>query len=1171
MANMKSSLLQLILFGCLLVSCYSKVHGDRKAYIVYMGDRLKGDFSAAKASHTDILHEVAGSGASDFLLHSYHRSFNGFVAKLTKAEKQKLEGKEGVVSVFQSRKKQLHTTRSWDFMRFPLSVARSTNGSDVIIGMLDTGIWPEADSFRDEGFGPPPRKWKGTCQGNFTCNNKVIGARYYNSEGDLEPEDILSPRDTEGHGTHTASTAAGNIVEKASFLGLGEGIARGGLPSARLAVYKICWYDGCSDADILAAFDDAIADGVDIISLSVGGAPQYYFQDTIAIGAFHAMKNGVLTSNSAGNGGPLPETVSNFAPWALSVAASTIDRTFLSQVMLGNGALFKGIGLNTFDGDSPYRIIYGGDAPSAEGEEFGAMLCVPGNLNKTLVKGKIVLCDVSSDTEGVEEAGAAGTIMRVGDYKDIARAYDLPATSLSMSDQADIMEYLQSTSEPTATILRSGTFENLLAPVMASFSSRGPNPVTRDLIKPDLTAPGVNILAAWTEFGPAGGSKNKTVPFYIISGTSMSCPHASAAAAYVKSVHPTWSPDAIRSALMTTAYTMDVSSNPDAEFGYGSGNSQAILAQMTSLNSSFLCFILFCCCLISCYSTTDEDRKVYIVYMGDRPKGDFSATDFHTNILQEVVGSSASDVLLHSYHRSFNGFVANLTEAEKQKLEGKEGVVSVFRSRQKQLQTTRSWNFMSFPQNVTRSTYESDVIIGMFDTGIWPESESFNDQGFGPPPTKWKGVCQGNSNFTCNNKVIGARYYHREGKLSPEDIPSPRDSGGHGTHTSSIAAGGIVEMASFLGLASGTAQGGVPSARIAVYKICWLFGCSDADILAAFDDAIADGVDIISLSVAVSPPGDYFEDSIPIGSFHALKNGILTSNSAGNQGPLSETLLNFAPWALSVAASTIDRKFVSKVKLGNGAIYEGLAINTFDMENKMYPIIHGADAENTTNGGSAWFCSPGSLIKTLVEGKIVVCDDSTSGAGAIYAGAVGSIMRKGHFEEREMTYDLPASVISMSDEADILEYIGSTSEPTATILKSSEYKNALAPFVASFSSRGPNPVTRDIIKPDLTAPGMNIIAAWTEASPPPGSNNKIVPFYILSGTSMSCPHASGAAAYVKSFHPTWSPDAIKSALMTTAYTMNADTNPDAEFAYGSVWDDGFHKVRSPIVAHVTYP
>ncbi|XP_065871981.1 cucumisin-like [Euphorbia lathyris] len=513
--------------------------------------------------------------------------------------------------------------------------------------------------------------------------------------------------------------------------------------------------------------------------------------------------------------------------------------------------------------------------------------------------------------------------------------------------------------------------------------------------------------------------------------------------------------------------------------------------------------------------------------------------------------SGASDFLLHSYHRSFNGFVAKLTEGEKLKLEGKDGVVSVFASRKKQLQTTRSWDFMGFPQTVTRSTYESDVIIGMFDTGIWPESASFNDDGFGPPPTKWKGTCQGNSNFTCNNKVVGARYYHSERELLTGEIASPRDTRGHGTHTASIAAGGIVEKASFLGIASGAARGGVPSARIAVYKICWLDGCSDADILAAFDDAIADGVDIISLSVGLTPV-NYLKDTIAIGAFHAMKNGILTSTSAGNQGPSSETILNFAPWTLSVAASTIDRNFISKVKLGNGAIYEGRTINAFDMENTMYPIIYGGDAPNATdreNQELSMFCTPGSLNKTLVEGKIVICDDELARTeGAKNAGAVGSILRFG-FNRIAEIYDLPASVISISDQADILKYLESNSEPTATILKSTEYKDELAPSVASFSSRGPNPITRDIIKPDLTAPGVNILAAWTEAAPTLGSD--IIPFFMISGTSMSCPHVSAAAAYVKSFHPTWSPDAIKSALMTTAYTMNADTNPDAEFGYGS--------------------
>lgn len=166
--------------------------------------------------------------------------------------------------------------------------------------------------------------------------SKLIGARYYNSEND--PSEIKSPRDVEGHGTHTSSTAAGRPVGDASYFGLAEGIARGAVPEARIAMYKVCWLSGCWSADILAAFDDAIADGVDIISVSLGSDfPSQYFEDPIAIGSYHAMKKGILTSNSAGNGGPFPISVSNYAPWSLTVAASSIDRKFVSNVVLGNG------------------------------------------------------------------------------------------------------------------------------------------------------------------------------------------------------------------------------------------------------------------------------------------------------------------------------------------------------------------------------------------------------------------------------------------------------------------------------------------------------------------------------------------------------------------------------------------------------------------------------------------------------------------------------------------------------------------------------------------------------------------------------------------------------------------------------------------------------------------
>ncbi|KAL6998081.1 hypothetical protein U1Q18_008208, partial [Sarracenia purpurea var. burkii] len=165
---------------------------------------------------------------------------------------------------------------------------------------------------------------------------KVIGARYFQLESSMTEENP-SPVDTDGHGTHTSSTAAGSPVSSASLYGLARGTARGGVPSARIAMYKVCWALGCSDMDLLAGFDAAIADGVDVISVSIGGPPSKYFEDPIAIGSFHAMKKGIFTSCSAGNSGPQLFSISNVAPWIMTVAASSIDRQFQTVVKLGNG------------------------------------------------------------------------------------------------------------------------------------------------------------------------------------------------------------------------------------------------------------------------------------------------------------------------------------------------------------------------------------------------------------------------------------------------------------------------------------------------------------------------------------------------------------------------------------------------------------------------------------------------------------------------------------------------------------------------------------------------------------------------------------------------------------------------------------------------------------------
>jgi len=167
--------------------------------------------------------------------------------------------------------------------------------------------------------------------------SKVIGANYFNLGESNSSSDSMSPADDAGHGTHTSSIAAGVAVKGASLYGVGKGTARGGVPSARLAMYKVCWVSGCSDMDMLAGFDQAIADGVNFISVSIGGPAHDFLTDPVAIGAFHAMARGILTSCSAGNSGPRPMSVENVAPWILTVAASSTDRQFITVAAIGDG------------------------------------------------------------------------------------------------------------------------------------------------------------------------------------------------------------------------------------------------------------------------------------------------------------------------------------------------------------------------------------------------------------------------------------------------------------------------------------------------------------------------------------------------------------------------------------------------------------------------------------------------------------------------------------------------------------------------------------------------------------------------------------------------------------------------------------------------------------------
>ncbi|KAI8000957.1 Subtilisin-like protease SBT5.6 [Camellia lanceoleosa] len=334
----------------------------RQVYIVYFGEH-SGEKTTHEIEddHHSYLFSVKGSKeeAKASLIYSYKNVVNGFSALLTQDEASKLSEMKGVVSVFRShpKKHRLHTTRSWDFISlleggngeanhpYPYEelLHKASYGKDVIVGMIDSGIWPESQSFSDEGMEPIPKSWKGKCQTGVAfnkshCNRKLIGARYYIKSYEAtfgrlnNAEDYRSPRDKDGHGTHTTSIVGGRRVMNASAIGgFAYGTASGGAPLVRLAIYKACWpipgqpkSDGntCQEDDMLAAIDDAIADGVQVLSISIGtNQSNPYTQDGIAIGALHAAKRNIVVACSAGNSGPTPSTVTNVAPWIITVAA----------------------------------------------------------------------------------------------------------------------------------------------------------------------------------------------------------------------------------------------------------------------------------------------------------------------------------------------------------------------------------------------------------------------------------------------------------------------------------------------------------------------------------------------------------------------------------------------------------------------------------------------------------------------------------------------------------------------------------------------------------------------------------------------------------------------------------------------------------------------------------
>ncbi|RWR87694.1 subtilisin-like protein protease SBT3.9 isoform X1 [Cinnamomum micranthum f. kanehirae] len=560
-------------------------NAQSKSYIVYMGERKHSNPSLVVDSHHTILATVLGGSkqeAADSIFYSYKHGFSGFAARLTDSQVEMMAEMPDVVDVIPNDLVKLHTTRSWDYLGLSSHHAasnlltQSNMGDKAIIGVIDTGIWPESKSFDDKGMGPIPTRWKGTCEGgdqfkSKNCNRKLIGARWFvkglleiikepiNTTAGME---YLSPRDAWGHGTHTSSTAAGSIVHNVSYKGLALGTARGGAPRARLAMYKVCWVTDlgdCSSADILKAFDEAMHDGVDVLSVSLGlGDP--YILDVIAVGSLHAVFKGITVVCSAGNSGPSSESVMNVAPWIITVAASTMDRSFPTPIILGNNRTIMGQAMLTGHKEIGFKGLV---CPKQSGLGASIGTCTSDSLrfDNSTMRGKVVLCFgylPYGASEIIKAAGGVGLIIANSPAYYISPCDDLPCVIVDYDIGAQLLSYIRSSRKPVVKLGPSKTLVGMpLSVKIAYFSSRGPSSLSLEILKPDVAAPGVNVLAAMSP-------KNVDAydGFAFDSGTSMACPHVAGIVALLKSLHPSWSPAAIRSALTTTASTTDTSGEP---------------------------------------------------------------------------------------------------------------------------------------------------------------------------------------------------------------------------------------------------------------------------------------------------------------------------------------------------------------------------------------------------------------------------------------------------------------------------------------------------------------------------------------------------------------------------------------------------------------------------------
>lgn len=529
-------------------------------------------------------------------LHTYGHTFNGFSVKLSDKQVQILKTNPDVLNVWPEEVMKLDTANTPEYLGLTKSGGLHLNGmkgEDVIIGVIDTGINPVHPSFSDDGSYSSPEElgWSGTCDNStdqtFTCSNKLIGARFFNASfnaaSTMAASDIASPRDTDGHGSHTASTAGGNVVP-ASYHDTDAGIASGMAPRARIASYKACWdavnpdEKGCYPGDTMAAIEAAVEDGVDVINYSIGGSLTQLLTAT-STAFLNASIAGVYTATSAGNDGPDVSTTGMPVPWVTNVGAATYDGVSITDalqvtsaettesVISLEGTITQPLSVS---GNVTGKIVVAEPLDGCFVDEQSAALTNATDILDNIALIKRGACNFSEKIERAQLAGARAVVV-YSDGRPITvmggtGSYNIPGvmvdnlTGEAINADTTNGEEIEVAMGPGITLTQMQT-----GGMMGDFSSRGPSLAVADLAVPDIAAPGVTILAA----APNGDD------FGYLTGTSMASPHIAGIGALIKEVHPTWTPAMIQSAMMTTArqdITKEDGITPADPFDFGAGH-----------------------------------------------------------------------------------------------------------------------------------------------------------------------------------------------------------------------------------------------------------------------------------------------------------------------------------------------------------------------------------------------------------------------------------------------------------------------------------------------------------------------------------------------------------------------------------------------------------------------